>query len=130
MPGVEGSVGAYRVPCRKAPGGRPRAAPAPGVRCGRGRVHATDGREVAAAFERDPRRDVPLRRNRDELSTSNLWTSGEVGEDGERERPPPRVGTPRPKDDCEFEGDGHLGGEHRRDGRVLDGNSASSPTTS
>ena len=27
-----------------------------------------------------------------------------MGEDGERERPPPRVGTPRPKDDCEFEG--------------------------
>ena len=111
------SVAAYRVPVQRS---RLVDVRVRFKRPAEGTVQAADGREVAAAFERfDRSRGVRSVAQRRAISRQTSGRVGEVGEDGERERPPPRVGTPRPKDDCEFE-DGHLGGEHRRDGRVLD----------
>lgn len=104
MPGVSKvSVAAYRVPVQRGHLVDVRVRfkrPAGGL------YRRPTEREVAAAFERfDPLRDVPLpSKPRRAIYVKPLDEWGEVGEDGERERPPPRVGTPRPKDDCEFEG--------------------------
>ena len=132
MPGVSKvSVAAYRVPVQrghlvdvrvrfKRPAGGPYRRPTE--------------REVAAAFERfDPLRDVPLpSKPRRAIYVKPLDEWGEVGEDGERERPPPRVGTPRPKDDCEFEGGMAIsvGNIDATDECLATRNSASSSTTS
>ena len=108
MPGVSKvSVAAYRVPVQRGHLVDVRVRfKRPASAAGAGEYRRPTEREVAAAFERfDPLRDVPLpSKPRRAIYVKPLDEWGEVGEDGERERPPPRVGTPRPKDDCEFEG--------------------------